>query len=155
MKMNSKLQYSCVFIILIILLTCPVSAHSGGTDSRGGHNSPSGYHYHHGYPAHQHENGVCPYNYSDKTNHNSQSSTSQIVNQTKEKTSNNVIPIVLFVLLAVIYFVCFFILPAISEKAGDIIASVLCFPVFILMFVPLGLIALIEKICSRARKLKV
>lgn len=44
-----------------------VSAHSGRTDSHGGHHdykNVSGlgsYHYHHGYPAHLHENGVCPY----------------------------------------------------------------------------------------------
>lgn len=42
-------------------------AHSGRTDSRGGHHdykNKSGlgsYHYHHGYPAHLHPNGVCPY----------------------------------------------------------------------------------------------
>lgn len=43
------------------------SAHSGRTDSSGGHHdykNASGlgpYHYHHGYPAHLHENGICPY----------------------------------------------------------------------------------------------
>ena len=43
------------------------SAHSGRTDSHGGHHdykNASGlgsYHYHHGYPAHLHENGICPY----------------------------------------------------------------------------------------------
>lgn len=47
---------------------CPVvSAHSGRTDASGGHHdykNKSGlgsYHYHHGYPAHLHENGICPY----------------------------------------------------------------------------------------------
>lgn len=44
-----------------------VSAHSGRTDAGGGHHdykNVSGlgsYHYHHGYPAHLHENGICPY----------------------------------------------------------------------------------------------
>mgnify|MGYP001031315109 FL=1 len=44
-----------------------VSAHSGRTDSYGGHHdykNKSGlgsYHYHHGYPAHLHDGGVCPY----------------------------------------------------------------------------------------------
>lgn len=44
-----------------------VEAHSGRTDSRGGHRdnrNRSGlgsYHYHHGYPAHLHTGGVCPY----------------------------------------------------------------------------------------------
>ena len=38
-------------------------AHSGGTDSQGGHynHSTGEYHFHHGYHAHQHPNGVCPY----------------------------------------------------------------------------------------------
>ena len=42
-------------------------AHPGRTDSSGGHhdyNNVSGlgsYHYHHGYSAHLHENGICPY----------------------------------------------------------------------------------------------
>lgn len=39
------------------------SAHSGNTDAQGGHynHSTNEYHYHHGYPAHQHKNGRCPY----------------------------------------------------------------------------------------------
>ena len=46
-----------------------VSAHPGRTDSSGGHynRSTGEYHYHHGYPEHQHTNGVCPYDYDDKT----------------------------------------------------------------------------------------
>jgi hypothetical protein len=46
------------------------SAHSGSLDGKGGHRSTStgDYHYHHGYPAHSHENGICPYNFDDKTN---------------------------------------------------------------------------------------
>lgn len=55
-------------IIVIFSLTTTVFAHSGGTDYKGGHNGPGGYHYHHGYPAHQHENGICPYGYN--TNYN-------------------------------------------------------------------------------------
>lgn len=60
-----KLILITLLIILIILSTISLS-HSGRTDSSGGHNSPSGYHYHHGYPAHQHTNGICPYNYYNK-----------------------------------------------------------------------------------------
>lgn len=57
-------------LILLLFLICtflaPLSdgfAHSGGTDSKGGHydRSTGQYHYHHGYEAHQHPNGVCPY----------------------------------------------------------------------------------------------
>lgn len=54
-----------LFIILIIILLIPtiVFAHSGRTDSSGGHyNSSTGdYHYHHGYSEHYHYKGLCPY----------------------------------------------------------------------------------------------
>ena len=56
--------------ILILCLCVPASAHSGKTDAAGGHydSSTGEYHYHHGYPAHSHDNG-CPYGYDDKTDH--------------------------------------------------------------------------------------
>ena len=60
-------------IVTAVLLPVTVSAHGGRTDSQGGHNSPDGYHYHHGYPAHQHDGGHCPYNFDDKTNHSGSS----------------------------------------------------------------------------------
>jgi hypothetical protein len=63
------LKKDLIFIAVLTLLCVNVYAHSGGTDWRGGHNdnSTGGYHYHHGYPEHQHPNGVCPYDdrYSD------------------------------------------------------------------------------------------
>lgn len=56
------------FVLLTIIFCCIFSlscfAHSGMTDSHGGHyvGGTSNYHYHcGGHPAHQHENGVCPY----------------------------------------------------------------------------------------------
>ena len=58
-------------LVLALLLSLPVFAHSGGTDSKGGHNGPGGYHYHHGYPAHQHEGGQCPYDFDDRTGESS------------------------------------------------------------------------------------
>lgn len=66
-----------VFLILL-LFTISVSAHSGGTDANGGHynRSTGEYHYHHGYPAHQHVNGVCPYDYDDQTEHRSTTNSS-------------------------------------------------------------------------------
>lgn len=54
-------------IILSIFMVFFASAHTGRTDIQGGHNdynNESGlgsYHYHHGYEAHIHENGVCQY----------------------------------------------------------------------------------------------
>lgn len=65
------------FVVLLLLIPLAVMAHSGRTDKNGGHtdHSTGEYHYHHGYPAHQHINGVCPYNFDDQTNHKSGSST--------------------------------------------------------------------------------
>lgn len=62
--MSRKLQMALVSVLCCcVLLLVPASAHSGGTDANGGHrdSSTGKYHYHHGYSAHQHPNGVCPY----------------------------------------------------------------------------------------------
>ena len=65
-------------LVVVIALCIPFSSssHSGKTDGNGGHyNSSTGeYHYHHGYPAHQHTNGVCPYNYKENSATSSNSS---------------------------------------------------------------------------------
>lgn len=52
-----------ILVILMISMTSVSFSHSGRTDSNGGHySSATGeYHYHHGYSAHQHPNGICPY----------------------------------------------------------------------------------------------
>ena len=49
--------------VLCLIFALSVSAHSGRTDSKGGHynHTTNEYHYHHGYPEHQHINGECPY----------------------------------------------------------------------------------------------
>lgn len=48
---------------LFVLLSLLAFSHPGRTDASGGHRDRKngGYHYHHGYPAHDHPNGVCPY----------------------------------------------------------------------------------------------
>lgn len=60
-----KIVLMFAFIALIIVaFGCVAFAHSGGTDGQGGHTDQSTgeYHYHHGYPAHQHDTfGNCPY----------------------------------------------------------------------------------------------
>ena len=56
-----KKVFACIFCFM---LSVPfASAHPGNTDENGGHlNYSTGeYHYHHGYPAHQHADGICPY----------------------------------------------------------------------------------------------
>ncbi len=73
--------------ILTVLLACMLIsstafAHSGRTDSAGGHHdykNVSGlgsYHYHHGYSAHLHPNGVCPYSSAAQTSSSSAKSSS-------------------------------------------------------------------------------
>ena len=66
-----------IFLILASI-TVTAFAHGGNTDGNGGHynHSTGEYHYHHGYSAHQHPGGVCPYDYDDQTNHSSGSSSS-------------------------------------------------------------------------------
>lgn len=56
-----------VCLLLLLWLSCAAHAHPGGTDSKGGHynRSTGEYHYHHGYPEHQHTNGICPYDFKD------------------------------------------------------------------------------------------
>ncbi len=85
MKKNKKLLFKItnIFIIFILFVTANTYAHSGRTDSSGGHKdnkNASGlgsYHYHcGGYPAHLHTNGVCPYKSgSTSSSSNSKSST--------------------------------------------------------------------------------
>lgn len=57
----------CMTAVTVVVPPITTEAHSGRTDSQGGHKdnkNQSGlgsYHYHHGYPAHLHTGGVCPY----------------------------------------------------------------------------------------------
>lgn len=62
-------RFSLFCIALVMLSAVVAFAHSGGTDYKGGHyvNGASEYHYHHGYPAHDHPNGQCPYDFKDKS----------------------------------------------------------------------------------------
>ena len=84
MKKNKKKIISNLLIILsIISIGVNVYAHSGRTDSNGGHKdnkNKSGlgsYHYHcGGHPAHLHTNGVCPYASSSSSSKSGTSSSS-------------------------------------------------------------------------------
>lgn len=70
-------RWVCLLIVVLIALTSSSAlAHSGRTDSSGGHtdHSTGAYHYHHGYPAHQHSGGECPYDFNDRTGWSSGSS---------------------------------------------------------------------------------
>lgn len=52
-----------LFVVIIVFISIGVLFHPGRTDEDGGHtdHSTGEYHYHHGYPAHQHPDGKCPY----------------------------------------------------------------------------------------------
>lgn len=72
---NRKIFLNLLSILLVIITCNTLLAHSGRTDSSGGHRdnqNKSGlgsYHYHcGGHPAHLHSNGICPYSTSTSTN---------------------------------------------------------------------------------------
>jgi len=62
-KIVLKKMKKIFLTISIILFSTSIYSHSGGTDSRGGHNDRKngGYHFHHGMGPHQHTNGICAY----------------------------------------------------------------------------------------------
>jgi hypothetical protein len=70
-------------LFLILFLSITAFAHSGGTDSKGGHfnHSTGQYHYHHGREAHQHPNGIC-----------------ELIEKDRKETRNNIIISTLIVL---------------------------------------------------------
>lgn len=73
MKRAVSATLAFVLAVICMLAGCLMAdAHSGRTDAKGGHydRSTGEYHYHHGYPAHQHPNGVCPYEDIDKSYEN-------------------------------------------------------------------------------------
>ena len=83
-----------IFLILTSI-TVTTFAHGGNTDGNGGHynHSTGEYHYHHGYSAHQHPNGQCPYNFVDKTNHKSSNSSGITKKNTQTVDFNMIIGI--------------------------------------------------------------
>ena len=59
-------RFLALFFLVSALLIPAADAHPGSTDGMGGHydNATGIYHFHHGYPAHHHPDGVCPYDSS-------------------------------------------------------------------------------------------
>ena len=58
-----KIAAALFSLMLLLSISTVAFAHGGGTDAKGGHydHYEGEYHYHHGYPAHDHEDGKCPY----------------------------------------------------------------------------------------------
>lgn len=96
MRENKKI-ISILFVVLsVILIGVNSYAHSGRTDSSGGHKdnkNKSGlgsYHYHcGGHPAHLHTNGVCPYSSSSSSKSNKSSSSSSSKKSTSSSSSKS------------------------------------------------------------------
>ena len=114
-----------IIAVLLVLLAfaAPVFAHSGRTDSNGGHydNSSGEYHYHHGYPAHQHTNGKCPYNFKNKITYNNGSK-----NVTTEKKTEKKFDLPVFETLGwiILYVISWMILLYVHSE-GDTISMIL------------------------------
>ena len=137
------------FLLAFLLLLSPtVLAHSGKTDANGGHydRSTGEYHYHHGYPAHQHYDmdcdGVadCPYDFDDKTDHSSRSDSgsSHAVQSTPrpspQKSDDS---------------------KAKHISVGEIVVSVILAPIVVLyafMFIGEPILALIDRIKEKRSK---
>ncbi len=64
-----KILFSFILMLLVFLTSFTALAHPGRTDSNGGHydRSTGEYHFHHGYSAHLHPNGECPYDLNNNT----------------------------------------------------------------------------------------
>lgn len=97
-----KTKIIILLLLFSMLFSFPVSAHSGKTDSNGGHydHQNGGYHYHHGYSAHSHYDidgdGIidCPYEMKNKENN-------------KTSTTSIVFSMVLLTLLLTFYPGCY------------------------------------------------
>ncbi len=97
MKYNSKKVLTIITMLCLIIGIAGNSfAHSGRTDSNGGHKdnqNKSGlgsYHYHcGGHPAHLHDNGVCPYSSSSSSSKSGTSSSSSEISSS-ESSANTI-----------------------------------------------------------------
>lgn len=89
-----KTEFMFIALLLCVVLTIVAFAHSGRTDSNGGHydRSSGEYHYHHGYSAHDHYDmdgdgdKDCPYKFKDKTNSKDKSETTTSKKEEEDKS---------------------------------------------------------------------
>ena len=114
----------CLTLFLLMLLSITTFAHPGMTDENGGHYdySTGEYHYHHGYPAHQHENGVCPYDFKDNTDYNNSEIIAYRSNNHSNKEfsfwlTNNGTSVITVIVLAI--FIIFLFVPDFFIKIKD------------------------------------
>jgi hypothetical protein len=66
--MKKRIVLVALLISALLSIVFYAHAHSGRTDGSGGHHDRQngGYHFHHGYSAHYHPNGECPYAISEE-----------------------------------------------------------------------------------------
>lgn len=148
-----------LFILITIVLfiasvfVVPVLAHSGKTDSNGGHwdYSTGTYHYHcGGHPAHQHTGGICPYAGSSiqptvrPNNPFPTPSKTPSYNQSENEKSNNKDAFVFLAILLGILAFCFGKKAKIEEEKGNISYWGNLFFFATLGAIILGLVALIN-----------
>lgn len=93
---RKKVTLGGLILLTIISITVNSYAHSGKTDSSGGHkdnNNKSGlgsYHYHcGGHPPHLHSNGVCPYSSGGTTGSSASGTSSSTSTSSSSKTSGS------------------------------------------------------------------
>lgn len=96
-KLECRKKILVLLLVFCFLFSSVCFAHSGRTDSNGGHKdnkNASGlgpYHYHcGGYPAHLHTGGVCPYSGGGSTSSSSTSSSSSSSSTTTKTVQKNV-----------------------------------------------------------------
>lgn len=94
--MKRRILSLCIALLSASLLSAVAFAHPGQTDADGGHNdrSTGEYHYHHGYPAHQHTDGQCPYDFDDRTGWNSGSSGSSSSSHRSKSSSLSILVVI-------------------------------------------------------------
>ena len=93
----------------MFLIPVTFFAHPGRTDGRGGHtnNSTGEYHYHHGYPEHDHYDmdgdGIidCPYNFHDNKSENNKSIEESPLSYTKPSKKGDINGLIIVLILIV------------------------------------------------------
>lgn len=145
---SKKILFATIMLLLIGCLTFSSFAHSGRTDGSGGHydSTTGAYHYHHGYPAHQHTNGRCPYDYDDNTDYNNADYVDNIDSDSGTPSS------LLVIMILVAIFAVVVLLSLITKLGiGEIIAHILMIPFYILIAIPISISYIIDKIKNRKK----
>lgn len=136
--MKSILKKSAVLSILSILLitlTFPVFAHPGSLDENGGHydRSIGEYHYHHGYSAHQHKNGECPYDFKDNIDDDYTPKSNSLSNRKNNKSFLLALIKFLITISILIFIITFFLAVYLDFKCHRLTAIRIFLFIFIIV----------------------